>query len=597
MVDAPLPPNTSAAWTLLRQSDFAAGTYRITRSGRYRLAENVSFRPNPNNDFRPTAAQSAQYPTTGAEGAFRLGFFAAITVEASDVVLDLGGFSLRQHPDHALQQRFFALIETADQPFLPSVGPADFGATIQSAKRLVIQNGQLGLSSHHGIHGNDNTDVLLQNLTFVNFEVAAVSLNGARRVRIEHCHVLGTRRDVPVLGVYSAARFLRPLLDRLDSGATITLRGQVWTRDQLIARLDAATDSVFRRKPIASAKFFINDSGLTDGPVYGLLINKRGVAVNKFACCSDVRGDTYARDVAIVDTRVERIEAKPREVVALSQPGARTAQTGAFGEVLPIVDIAAKGTGAYVGTVLSDAQLLLAKHTALTKIDPAVVAWAESGGSLAQVMRANGMHYLPNGDSMFHVLKGVLGIRCDGVSKLLISNVSVAHVRNRGAIGTTLSGEYFGSGLGHPNQNDDSGFGGNQVRGIAIAKCWSSQLQHLQLCNVVSDTGPAWGIEVMNDADLLRMDRINIINVHACANDTPGRSTTIPNSTCSAIGLDVHEVLKSTITRVRITQLRGRSISFVRSPFQQVTSGPVVSFSMAYDYPNRQGWYLNRLRQ
>ena len=355
--------------------------------------------------------------------------------------------------------------------------------------------------------------------------------------------------------------------------------------------LDAAMDSVFQRKPIASARFFVNPSGLTDGPVYGILINKRGVAVNKFACCSDIRGETYARDVEIVDTRIENIRAKPREVLALSQPRSTKVQTGAFGEVFPIASISSNA-GVYTGTVLSDAQLLVAKHTTLTKIDSATVAWAESGGSLQQTMSAHAMTYKPGGDSMFHVLKGCMGIRCDGVSKLSIGNVSVAHVRNEGAIGTSLAGAYFGS-SGHPLQNDDIGYGGNQARAIIIAGCWSPEIRHVQICNTVSDTGSAWGLEIMNNSEFTVVDRVHIINVHACADD-PARKPTIPNSGCAAIGLDVHEVVSAMVSRVRIQQLRGRSISFVNSPFGKVTSGPGMVLSMAYNADQNKGWYINR---
>ena len=156
MPSLPTRPSTQKPWITLRQSDFNFGTYRIRESGRYRLGENISFKPNGDTNFRPKASQASLYPTSGAEGAYRLGFFAAITVETSDVVLDLNGFSLDQHRDHALQQRFFSLIELADQPFIPRQGPADFGSSILAASKVVVQNGRLGLSSHHGIHGNDN---------------------------------------------------------------------------------------------------------------------------------------------------------------------------------------------------------------------------------------------------------------------------------------------------------------------------------------------------------------------------------------------------------------------------------------------------------
>jgi len=84
--------NTPGAIIKLRQSNFTNGTVRITKPGIYILQENIAFEPNPNNDFMPTYQQiaSGQYPV-GTAGAYHLGFFAAITVEANGVILDLNG--------------------------------------------------------------------------------------------------------------------------------------------------------------------------------------------------------------------------------------------------------------------------------------------------------------------------------------------------------------------------------------------------------------------------------------------------------------------------------------------------------------------------
>ena len=76
------------------------------------IQENIAFEPNPDNDFMPTYQQiaSGQYPV-GTAGAYHLGFFAAITIETSNVILDLNGFSISQSNQHNIMQRFFALIE------------------------------------------------------------------------------------------------------------------------------------------------------------------------------------------------------------------------------------------------------------------------------------------------------------------------------------------------------------------------------------------------------------------------------------------------------------------------------------------------------
>ena len=47
-----------------------------------------------------------------------MGFFSAITVETDNVIIDLNGYVIQQSELHQLQQRFFAIIETAAAPFI-----------------------------------------------------------------------------------------------------------------------------------------------------------------------------------------------------------------------------------------------------------------------------------------------------------------------------------------------------------------------------------------------------------------------------------------------------------------------------------------------
>ena len=104
-----------------------------------------------------------KYPM-GSSGPYHLGFFAAITIEADNILLDLNNKTLRQSKLHNVQQRFYANIELASSPFIPNQGPGNFGSTISIPKNIMIKNGCLGLSSHHGIHGNKMEKVILQNL-------------------------------------------------------------------------------------------------------------------------------------------------------------------------------------------------------------------------------------------------------------------------------------------------------------------------------------------------------------------------------------------------------------------------------------------------
>ena len=178
--------------TCLTNADFATGTYRITESGKYCLDEDIEFNPNPgsiedpNSQFNWWPTDTALYPgsATFQDGAYALGFFTAIAIEANNVEIDLCGQTIGQHLHHYLQQRFFSVIEIAKSPFLSGVGPTNFGP-LSNTSNIHIHNGVIGLSSHQGIHANEANNVVLENLVVRDFEVAGIQMNGFTGVEIK----------------------------------------------------------------------------------------------------------------------------------------------------------------------------------------------------------------------------------------------------------------------------------------------------------------------------------------------------------------------------------------------------------------------------
>ena len=199
-------------------ADFEQGTKIITEPGTYKLCEDITFYPKVNppttssegaaNAFEPDFSDK-----TYDENKFGLGFFAALAIAADNVTIKLDGYSIKQSEEHALLQRFFAVIELADSPFITGAGPAEFigdSSTLNAASNVqILGPGTIGLSSHHGIHGNMNNNVLIKDVKFVDFEVAAVSLNKVENLKIQSCDILRNRHDVPILGMFSAAKFIR----------------------------------------------------------------------------------------------------------------------------------------------------------------------------------------------------------------------------------------------------------------------------------------------------------------------------------------------------------------------------------------------------
>ena len=112
----------------LYQSDFLHGTYRIRESGVYVLMEDITFDFNAgdmNDPLHPDAwwphhDQQEIYPGAGRyRDAYFLGFWAGVTIEADNVILDLNSHSMAMSDAFYYQQRWFTTIALESQYFLP----------------------------------------------------------------------------------------------------------------------------------------------------------------------------------------------------------------------------------------------------------------------------------------------------------------------------------------------------------------------------------------------------------------------------------------------------------------------------------------------
>ena len=186
---------------------------------------------------------------------------------------------MQQHPEHALQQRFFSVIELADQPFVPKQGPADFGKVLSAASNVAIINGKIGLSSHHAIHGNGINTVMVKNVDFIENEVCSIALNGCNDMHIVNVNVIKNRHDIPVLGTYSAGRFLKLFTSNLEDAISVTNDNYKTSLKNLNAELDQTFNSIILNNGV-TPNLYKNKSGLIDGNYYGIILNPMGVAVN-----------------------------------------------------------------------------------------------------------------------------------------------------------------------------------------------------------------------------------------------------------------------------------------------------------------------------
>lgn len=534
---------------VLRQADFDGGTLRITTPGVFVLAENVTFSPNAAHDFRPNLpAQAALY----GGAAYRLGFFAAIAVESPNVVIDLHGHTLDASPVFCAEQKFYAHIEVADQPFLAGQGPTNFGDENLAADGLVIENGTLGSTPHHGIHGNGARRVLIQDVTLRDYEVAAVALNGARDVVLRRVRALGSSRHVAVLGTYSQARILLLMAQRLiasTDAAAVTARSLVQNAIGPLAALVAqvradvaATGRIDETAHPEAAALFANDAGMNDGNSYGVVFHPRGAAVQSFwhLVTPSLGSDVASERIYLEDCRINGTQGRIVEVVALVAPNGMPVR-GPAGDVVRIRDNIDRirlysgpdtGTGPLVGgggNALSRAQAaFIAGALSFAAADPGntarltelfgtsngdehAVAFLRGERTLADLVTQHGYTYQRNGDSMFHVNKGVVGLRIDGSRDVCLHGVSVRNTVNFGLPGVTraLPGEpddetaaYTGStDGGHPGQGKQYGYLGADARGISLAATATVHVDKTSVDGVQSMVGNARGLDVFNGAN------------------------------------------------------------------------------------------------
>jgi len=484
--------NTSYNLIELSQKDFTNGTVRITKPGIYILKENIVFNPNQSNDFFPRMNQLEQFPM-GNSGPFHLGFFAAITVESDNVIIDLNGKTIKQSALHNVEQRFYAHIELASSPFIPNQGPGDFGTTIKIPKNVCIMNGTLGLSSHHGIHGNKMENVTIHNVVFKDFEVAAIALNGGVNCILDSLSIVNTNLNVKVLSTYSSARFIRKFLrniEKIDNQRSLNFSSGAKTIGNIIAELETEMQKV--KNAVLSGNvipdsLFKNKLDGYDANVYGIVFNRKGVVINDFIT---TLGDesTGNRHNLLNNVSIKNIRSTPLEIVGISCPDPTTGaygkgvQVGPAGDVIQISE-ASNNDGTFKPNVLVNAKLILGKFNdpknGTTCVSPDVINWAESGNQDIRVVAQNNDRYFTVGeDSMAHKMKGNIG--------LFISSGEDIKIYNTLINGVEVKGNKVGSDRKLFNDDDEKEMKGAISYGLVVTGSNDVEIKNVNIKNIES---------------------------------------------------------------------------------------------------------------
>jgi len=543
----------------LRNEDFLDGTYRIRKCGIYKLMHNIELNMNAPaesnigewNDAEelhwvPSEAQRAdvdQYPSYNFIGAFSMGFFAGISVEADDVTIDLNGFELKMHNDFYLQQRFFSLIELASKPFISGQGPSNFGYTnVHYAKNVVIKNGILGLTSHHGIHGNNNENVVIRDVRIRDFEVAGLSINGFNGLSIVDIEIGPNYQNVPVSSMYTHARFMMQRLAAIEDrdAQSVIINGNTVPLNDIIDELQSEMNDAlhFAHARMADHQFevaaeshiaenmYINIDGLPHGgTLYGMFLNSFGASVFGLGLAPG-----KSTDLRLANVHIHGLRNRPIETIRYKL------NRGPFNDLLDIARIT-DADGHYTGTSYSNAQYALSAlvpdnwwsvlgHTYLDAEVREWIASADGAIDLRGVQEDGTPNVKCNSDVMVHLTKGIIGLRMDNVEGFSINeNLTISSLHNLGAVGESeLCAEYYAS----KDENDGpypegTGYTGTEVHGISFIGSTGNvrEAANIQIDDLLSAHGSAYGINFYADNGIRVNEavKIRISDVHAAAAD------------------------------------------------------------------------------
>lgn len=544
---------------------FKEGTLRVTVPCLIKLKEDINFNPNRNYNWFPSAEvlSNEQYFKCDAKFAYNLGFFAAIAIESCDVIIDLNGRTLQQHEEHALEQRFYANIELADQPVIPMQGPSNFGTKLIVGHRILIHNGTLGRSSHHGIHGNGSHKVMIENVIFKDFEVGGISINNVNDLDMYKINMTNNRQNVPVLGTYLGARFVKICVEKLKKYNITSLELEA-AMNQLNIDMVQTFNSVINN--IGSIpKLFKNESQLVDGNAYGILLNGKGVANNGLEKSST---DTKTNNIHISNCKISNIMGNVREILALSYLD--TVQVDTAGSVLQFFngmynDIDKKLF--YKGTSLSNVQIELAKlkenlpldnhkYFGTLNIHKGIQDWKTNSSLYFRIAsdhtvklysvgdvpyELNGQHVsykiVCSKDTMNQLNKGVIACKLEGIEDLYINKLTITDVKNSGEVGSLLCGSYINSGQVN---NSIIGYQGAMAYGLLACTINTMLLKDVLISNIESKNASAYGLTIMNDSVNVECKRTKVMNILSNVEGTFEPSNNIlPNEVPISRGLYV----------------------------------------------------------
>merc|ERR550525_1943432 len=426
-----------------------------------------------------------------------------------------------------------------------------FGYDPVFANNVVIKDGTLGLSSHHGIHGHYNKDVTISNVHIKDFETHGVQMSYFNNLKITDVEIGPSSTTAYLKGEYAYARWTIQALERIrDDGdkykedefpILFDGRDTALELDDIIDTLREQMDMAFKyvmgvetyddsdEQWIAAKELFINEDGIPYGAVmYGLFLNLW------FANVFTIHPSTkYASGATLENVNIHDLTHKMMEynrLDAITQAMYRNQFNAPLDARALLGDQIEAGyygieweTVTYVGSALTDAEILLSLVTndweelGLVFMENDFGLWAQGEVVWSETDPKGFDHPFIgcNVDRMGHVPKGIIGVRMDGVEDVTFTDLTISGLHEQSLRGSELCGEYFDEagfktfmGKGNTLQNAPYlyGYTGNYIHGIFSDFAEYTLDGDTRIEGLISDTGLAYAIGMYRETQITFSD-------------------------------------------------------------------------------------------
>ena len=191
----------------------------------------------------------------------------------------------------------------------------------------------------------------------------------------------------------------------------------------------------------------------------------------------------------------------------------------------------------YYGNPLSDAQVALGifsepffsnwglrSEPDNTRGKETFYRWATDSGYKYDSL-PNCARFVCNADCMFHLNKGIIGIRLDGIENSIIKNLDIKNLYNESPLGSYACGSYYGPfDGGQPSGLTREGYMGTDIRAISIINGGQTEIYgSCVMDSCVSSYGDVIGVHIMDNAQIYIDQPSNMIfNNLQCAASVSG---------------------------------------------------------------------------